>query len=968
MDELKRTSEYRKLLPFIAKASGDVGHDTTGEEVAAVVSALNTHKSSTDHDSRYSLVAHLHDDRYYTETESNNRYSLLSHLHDDRYYTETETDNLLSAKASKLVTMTAGNGLTGGGTLEANRTFTVGAGLGITVNADDVALASSTAGAGLTYTSGVLAVGAGLGITVNADDVALASSVAGAGLTYTSGVLDVGAGLGISVTADTVKVNMAANFNWSGSHTFGGALYTGTILPILSDVYDLGMFNKLWRKIWGSELSAIIFAQYEQTLMGGWFTVSKSQGKLLSAVAASDTQVDFGSGTFQFTPFTIGTSTIGGTDALGGDFDMKEGDTIVFRGLSPTGAPQMEYMKLGAWISSAKYNVTRNLDGTGANDWPDGSVFGNWGQLGNGRIEMSAMESPRLSVYSHGNTLAAYNEQIRIGDLNGNWGYNSAVYGAAFGEYTVGKPNLLIEPGVLRLRNYDQDVIKLTGTEASFENVIMLRSTTSALSIGSTPPTSANAGTGIWLDRTGLYGLAANSLMTKIDAVTGALTATSANITGAITATSGSFTGAITASSGAITGLLKLNGASSAISIGSNYPDDAGPYTGVIINRTGLFGLVADVIKTQIDATTGMLSATGASISGAITATSGSFTGAITASSGAITGKLNMSGASSAIAIGSTPPTSASAGTGIWIDRSGIYGLAANVLQVKFDAVTGKLYAGGGLTVLSADGVIVSGREILTAARTYYVATTGNNANSGLAVGEPFLTIQKAIDVIADTLDIRGYAITIQIADGTYTQATNIKLRSALGSGNINISGNQVTPANVVIQTTVAATSTIGANGITSVYNLSGFKLVSTSSGLNISNKSRITITNLDFGVCTGAHILALLGGVVEILGNYTITGSATKHYWAVEQADIFSKVPAAEVMTVTISGTPAFTNFADAAILSIIYTPYFTFSGAATGRRYLSGTNAFIGTNSAGANYFPGNVAGTTATGGLYD
>lgn len=42
------------------------------------------------------------------------------------------------------VSLTAGNGLTGGGTLEANRTFTVGAGTGITVNADDVAVTDYT--------------------------------------------------------------------------------------------------------------------------------------------------------------------------------------------------------------------------------------------------------------------------------------------------------------------------------------------------------------------------------------------------------------------------------------------------------------------------------------------------------------------------------------------------------------------------------------------------------------------------------------------------------------------------------------------------------------------------------------------------------------------------------------------------------------------------------------------------------
>lgn len=42
------------------------------------------------------------------------------------------------------VTLTAGNGLTGGGDISANRTFAVGAGTGITVNADDVAVNQGT--------------------------------------------------------------------------------------------------------------------------------------------------------------------------------------------------------------------------------------------------------------------------------------------------------------------------------------------------------------------------------------------------------------------------------------------------------------------------------------------------------------------------------------------------------------------------------------------------------------------------------------------------------------------------------------------------------------------------------------------------------------------------------------------------------------------------------------------------------
>ena len=60
----------------------------------------------------YSLLSHLHDDRYYTESEVNNllsgkantnhthNYAASSHTHDSRYYTESEIDTKLSGKSN----------------------------------------------------------------------------------------------------------------------------------------------------------------------------------------------------------------------------------------------------------------------------------------------------------------------------------------------------------------------------------------------------------------------------------------------------------------------------------------------------------------------------------------------------------------------------------------------------------------------------------------------------------------------------------------------------------------------------------------------------------------------------------------------------------------------------------------------------------------------------------------------------
>ena len=69
------------------------------------------------------------------------------------------------------------------------------------------------AGAGLTKSGDVLNVGAGDGITVNANDVALASSTAGDGITFSSGVLSISttaAGDGLAIASGVLSINVVA--------------------------------------------------------------------------------------------------------------------------------------------------------------------------------------------------------------------------------------------------------------------------------------------------------------------------------------------------------------------------------------------------------------------------------------------------------------------------------------------------------------------------------------------------------------------------------------------------------------------------------------------------------------------------------------------------------------------------------------------------------------------------------------
>ncbi|ETR72854.1 MAG: hypothetical protein OMM_01392 [Candidatus Magnetoglobus multicellularis str. Araruama] len=98
--------------------------------------------------------------------------------------------------------MIAGNGLTGGGDITADRTFNVVGGDGITANADEIA------------------VNAGTGLEINADNLRIASSAAGDGLGGGAGSpLSVNAGTGLEINADNLRIASSA----AGDGLVGGA-------------------------------------------------------------------------------------------------------------------------------------------------------------------------------------------------------------------------------------------------------------------------------------------------------------------------------------------------------------------------------------------------------------------------------------------------------------------------------------------------------------------------------------------------------------------------------------------------------------------------------------------------------------------------------------------------------------------------------------------------------------------------
>lgn len=249
-------------------------------------------------------------------------------------------------------------------------------------------------------------------------------------------------------------------------------------------------------------------------------------------------------------------------------------------------------------------------------------------------------------------------------------------------------------------------------------------------------------------------------------------------------------------------------------------------------------------------------------------------------------------------------------------------------------------------------------REKLTTTRTYYVRTDGNDANSGLAnnSSNAFLTVQRAVNVSINSIDNAGHNITIQIADGTYSE--DVVLGDCLGSGTITIQGNSGTPANVV----VGSFMKWGGGSSYTIKDLK-FTKVSATSAIGLRYGARINFTNVNFGGSYTYHIESIFGANAICDGNYTISGGAAAHI----SARAFGGITI-QSKTITLTGTPAFsTAFAECRYTGVMFANGNTFSGSATGSRYLVDLNGVIQTVGGGANYFPGNAAGSAATGGQY-
>lgn len=250
----------------------------------------------------------------------------------------------------------------------------------------------------------------------------------------------------------------------------------------------------------------------------------------------------------------------------------------------------------------------------------------------------------------------------------------------------------------------------------------------------------------------------------------------------------------------------------------------------------------------------------------------------------------------------------------------------------------------------------------LTEDTTIYVRTDGNDSNDGTdnTSGRAFLTVQRALRE-AKRCDLRDNNITIQIADGTYT-GTILNTGPFVGNGTVTINGNSTTPANVVLNATDSSSDVYEGRWGSHII-LQNFTSGSCDNVIFCTTNSSVTVgAGMRFGAANRHHMTVQHGGSVYGRSSYTITGGANCHMIAYTGAHIDMSG-----LTCTLTGTPNFAGAFAWAPGGRVSAFSNTYSGAATGVRYVFDNGGTLFVNGAGTSYFPGNTAGfgTSATGG---
>ena len=242
----------------------------------------------------------------------------------------------------------------------------------------------------------------------------------------------------------------------------------GDIFPEINYTSNIGAINKKFLSLNVAELIVeTLVASERRSTVGGRFNVGIGT-QLSQSISPSSTSI------------------------LVENNNLNSGDIIHLE----TGG-NVEFMKVTSAASSGSgdgfsYNVTRNLDGTGANSFDAGAGIFNTGQIGNGFIDQYAINSLTTGVNTAGPAIAFMERtgsafpdidvRTAVGNLKGWYGYSNSIFGFAAGNYK--EQNITVDPtNGLRIRNVNTLQLQASGSTLTIGDNFIFNSTTGLLKV-----------------------------------------------------------------------------------------------------------------------------------------------------------------------------------------------------------------------------------------------------------------------------------------------------------------------------------------------------------------------------------------------------------------------------------------------------------------------------------------------------
>jgi hypothetical protein len=259
----------------------------------------------------------------------------------------------------------------------------------------------------------------------------------------------------------------------------------------------------------------------------------------------------------------------------------------------------------------------------------------------------------------------------------------------------------------------------------------------------------------------------------------------------------------------------------------------------------------------------------------------------------------------------------------------------------------------------------------LTADTTFFVRTDGNDDNSGLAntAAGAFKTLSGAYSAVRSRYFANGYKINFQLGiPGAY-----LGLVHDSWPGNITISGDVPNRTNYQLLSIPQQKSCAAAFPEKELV-ITGVSLIGTP-GIDQrcawSFGGALTLTDIEFKSSGSGELTPILtesNGSCTLIGNID-TYAATQCFISSQDGGVVYLGAPGQAANVHLQSSLGFAlAFARAANAGRIIRRNVSIAGAAaTGKRYDVSMNGSIDIAGGGENFFPGDTAGTRATGGPY-